>query len=47
MSKAIISAQSKEIREMNRWRQSWYGSASPAGGIPTHEQAPSHDSMGM
>jgi uncharacterized protein (DUF305 family) len=31
---AIIEGQSHEIRKMNRWRRGWYGSPSPAGGIP-------------
>jgi uncharacterized protein (DUF305 family) len=31
---AIIEAQAQEIRQMNRWRTQWYGSASPAGGVP-------------
>lgn len=30
----IISAQSQEIEEMNRWREQWYGAPSPAGGVP-------------
>ena len=30
----IISAQDREIAEMNQWRAQWYGSASPAGGVP-------------
>ena len=30
----IIRAQAQEIREMNGWRMDWYGSASPAGGVP-------------
>lgn len=31
----VISAQTKEIREMNAWRIKWYGKASPAGGVPS------------
>jgi uncharacterized protein (DUF305 family) len=31
---AIISAQSREIRQMNEWRTQWYGSESPSGGVP-------------
>lgn len=34
LAKAIVSAQEKEITEMNEWRTKWYGSASPAGGVP-------------
>jgi uncharacterized protein (DUF305 family) len=30
----MIEAQSKEIREMNDWRTTWYGKPSPAGGVP-------------
>lgn len=33
LAKAIVSAQEKEITEMNEWRTKWYGSASPAGGV--------------
>lgn len=32
---AIVAAQTKEIEQMNSWRKQWYGSASPAGGVPT------------
>ncbi len=34
LAQAIVSAQSREINQMNSWRRGWYGSASPAGGIP-------------
>jgi uncharacterized protein (DUF305 family) len=34
IAKNIISDQAKEIRQMNAWRKAWYGSASPAGGVP-------------
>lgn len=34
LAKGIIAAQAKEIREMNQWRQRWYGSLSPNGGVP-------------
>ena len=30
----IITAQAREIGEMNQWRAKWYGVASPAGGVP-------------
>lgn len=30
----IIDAQSSEIKQMNDWRTKWYGSPSPAGGVP-------------
>ncbi|MCK9247796.1 MAG: DUF305 domain-containing protein [Solirubrobacteraceae bacterium] len=31
---AIVAAQKKEIERMNSWRKQWYGSPSPAGGVP-------------
>ncbi|MEV4422141.1 DUF305 domain-containing protein [Patulibacter sp. NPDC049589] len=31
---AIVAAQKKEIEQMNSWREQWYGSPSPAGGVP-------------
>jgi uncharacterized protein (DUF305 family) len=31
----IVAAQKKEITQMNAWRKAWYGSTSPAGGVPT------------
>jgi uncharacterized protein (DUF305 family) len=34
LATAIIDAQSREIRQMNRWRLKWYGNQSPAGGVP-------------
>ena len=34
LAEAIIAAQSKEIEEMNAWREDWYGEPSPAGGVP-------------
>jgi len=30
----IITAQAREIGEMNQWRAKWYVAASPAGGVP-------------
>ena len=32
---AIVAAQTKEIKQMNSWRKQWYGTESPAGGVPT------------
>jgi len=32
---AIIAAQTTEIEQMNSWRKQWYGTESPAGGVPT------------
>jgi uncharacterized protein (DUF305 family) len=48
IAEAIIDAQSREIEEMNSWRKDWYGSPSPAGGVPPEEEteAPSHEEMG-
>jgi len=46
ISEAIIDGQSQEIEEMNSWRKQWYGSKSPAGGVPAEEEAPSHEMMG-
>ena len=35
LANAIVDAQSREIEQMNRWRERWYGSPSPAGGVPS------------
>lgn len=35
LANAIVEAQSREIEQMNRWRERWYGSPSPAGGVPS------------
>jgi uncharacterized protein (DUF305 family) len=43
---AIIEAQSREIEQMNDWRERWYGAPSPAGGVPPEDEAmPSHEMM--
>lgn len=34
IARSIVKAQTKEILQMNEWRTSWYGSPSPAGGVP-------------
>jgi uncharacterized protein (DUF305 family) len=34
LATAIVEAQTHEIDEMNLWRVSWFGKASPAGGVP-------------
>lgn len=34
IARAIVSGQTKEIRELNTWRRTWYGATSPAGGVP-------------
>jgi uncharacterized protein (DUF305 family) len=34
LAQQIIDAQAKEIGQMNSWRTTWYGAASPAGGVP-------------
>lgn len=31
----VIAAQSREIEKLNSWRRSWYGAASPSGGVPS------------
>lgn len=48
LASTIISAQSKEIEEMNTWREQWYGSPSPSGGVPADGEfvAPPADSNG-
>ena len=48
LAQSIIDAQSQEIEEMNEWREQWYGSPSPAGGVPemNNDEMPSHDEMG-
>lgn len=48
LANAIVDAQSREIDEMNRWRKRWYGSPSPAGGVPSEneELAPSSEDGG-
>lgn len=38
LAQAIVDAQSKEIDEMNQWRIDWFGSMSPAGGVPAEEE---------
>jgi uncharacterized protein (DUF305 family) len=34
IARGIITAQAREIRQMNSWRKAWYGKTSPAGGVP-------------
>jgi uncharacterized protein (DUF305 family) len=34
IARAIVSAQKREITQLNSWRKTWYGATSPAGGIP-------------
>lgn len=48
LAQSIIDAQSQEIEQMNKWREQWYGSPSPAGGVPemNNDEMPSHDEMG-
>ena len=46
LAKNIVDAQSREIREMNQWRTSWYGKPSPAGGVPSSSsESGTHHSM--
>lgn len=40
LARAIIAAQSREIGQMNSWRMTWYGAASPAGGVPAAGDQP-------
>lgn len=47
LAEAIITAQAREIEQMNSWRVDWYGRPSPSGGVPAEEEsAPSHEAMG-
>jgi uncharacterized protein (DUF305 family) len=34
IARAIVSAQKREIVQMNAWRKQWYGATSPSGGVP-------------
>jgi uncharacterized protein (DUF305 family) len=34
IAQAIVTAQAGEIRQMNAWREQWYGATSPSGGMP-------------
>jgi uncharacterized protein (DUF305 family) len=34
LAERIVTDQSREIAQMNRWRAAWYGGSSPAGGVP-------------
>ena len=34
IARDIVSAQEREIRQLNRWRKDWYGATSPSGGVP-------------
>lgn len=46
LAEAIIAAQTKEIRQMNRWRAAWYGSQVPSGGsTEMNEQMDEHSGM--
>lgn len=37
LASAIITAQTSEIEKMNRYRKAWFGSTSPAGGVPAEK----------
>ncbi len=41
----VILAQSREIAQMNGWRTTWYGAASPAGGVPPADETAEGGSM--
>jgi uncharacterized protein (DUF305 family) len=47
LAKAVIDAETREIDEMNLWRVSWYGKASPAGGVPAEKDPQMHDGHDM
>lgn len=47
LAQEIIDAQSREIGEMNTWREKWYGAASPAGGVPKGAETDTSKSEGM
>jgi len=34
IARGIVSAQKREITQMNSWRKAWYGARSPSGGVP-------------
>jgi uncharacterized protein (DUF305 family) len=48
LAEDIISAQTREIEQMNDWREQWYGAPSPEGGVPGEAdgEAPDHEAMG-
>lgn len=37
IARAVIEAQSREIEQMNQWRERWFGAPSPAGGVPAED----------
>jgi len=37
LATAITAAQTREIKLMNAYRKAWFGSVSPAGGVPAHK----------
>jgi uncharacterized protein (DUF305 family) len=45
LAEAIVDAQSMEIDQMNTWRVDWFGSLSPAGGVPAEDD--DHSEHGM
>lgn len=47
LAEAIIAAQTREIGQMNDWRKTWYGAASPSGGVPAADEKPSNSSGEM
>ena len=40
LAEAIIAAQTKEIEQMNAWREDWFGAPSPAAGVPDEDAGP-------
>lgn len=48
LAEAVVAAQSKEIEQMNAWRKQWYGTVSPAGGVPEEDEIkPASNDPGM
>ncbi|MGK2956306.1 MAG: DUF305 domain-containing protein [Solirubrobacterales bacterium] len=45
LATAIIDAQAAEIEQMNDWREKWYGSPSPSGGVPSTDGMMDPDEM--
>lgn len=45
LATAIIDAQAAEIEQMNGWREKWYGSPSPSGGVPSTDGMMDPDEM--
>ena len=46
LAQSIVDAQASEVDHMNTWRVEWFGSVSPAGGVPEAEDG-GHSGHGM